>query len=72
MRLPKRLCGASCQRHAQEETTTALLCWCAVREEARISFCRVVRVRNVGVVLFFFVEVCLTLNMSHVQLILCF
>lgn len=33
---PERLCGASCQRHAQEETT--LLCWCAEREEERVSF----------------------------------
>lgn len=34
MRLPKRLCGASRQRHAQEETTAALLRWRAAGKGA--------------------------------------
>lgn len=68
MRLPGRLCGASCRQHAQEETTAALLpCCCKGRGRDLIPPCSQSQECGGGIVLF--VEVCLILNMNRVELI---
>ena len=69
MRLPKRLCGASCQRRAQDGTTTAVPCCSAVggRGEDLILSCGV-RIAW-AVYCSFLSRFCLVFNMNRIDLI---
>lgn len=73
MRLPERLCGASCQRHARKGGTTtaaaALLLFGALWGTGRELILSCSRSQEcVGGIVLFFVEVCLILNMNRVEL----